>query len=72
MRIELIFSYHAALRWFERCRGADFQAEVSVLNRCKRSEKLSVRNGNKKCKVYVTRSGYRLVVNKGVVVTVLP
>lgn len=71
MRLQLTFSHHAAQRWFERCSHLDFGFEMSQLKRCKQSEKKAVSLGYPATKVYLTRSGIKLVTKDNLVITVL-
>lgn len=71
MRIDLIFTYHAACRWFQRCAELDFRSEVAQLKRDKQQEKTALKKGHRKCKVYRTKSGVKLVVVNNHVITVM-
>lgn len=65
----LIFSEHAAKRWFERARGLDFNYEVSNLEKIK---KRVFFHREHNASVYRTPGGVFLVIKRNLVLTVLP
>lgn len=70
--MNLIFSQHAAQRWFERCKGLVLSEEVSSLRRFKHFEKKAKTWGFPGHRCYKTLSGIKLIVSRdGIVVTVL-
>jgi hypothetical protein len=62
---KLIFTHHAAMRWFERFPNAVFQVEMLSARRCRNQEKRS----GKRSKCYRTISNIILVVRENMVVT---
>ena len=71
-RLNLVFSLHAAQRWFERCGNLNYREEVSTLRRDKRAERLGLRRGKGRAKMYRTKNNAILVVGKkNKVITVL-
>ena len=66
---KLIFTEHAAKRWFERASSFSFEYEVSSLEKIKKRVFLNKQNN---ASVYKTASGLFLVIRQNMVLTVLP
>lgn len=64
----LIFTYHAAVRWFERFPKAVFESEIASAKRCREQERLERIKG-RKTKCYRTVSNIILVVRRNLVIT---